>query len=46
MTAAAKARPKDKPTKRANIVEAMDGRVLVESRIGSGSTFSFTLHRA
>jgi two-component system, OmpR family, phosphate regulon sensor histidine kinase PhoR len=29
-----------------HLVEAMDGRMSVESRIGSGSTFSFTLHRA
>ena len=29
-----------------HLVEAMGGAVSVESRVGSGSTFSFTLHRA
>jgi two-component system phosphate regulon sensor histidine kinase PhoR len=29
-----------------HLVEAMDGMVSVESRVGAGSTFSFTLRRA
>ena len=29
-----------------HLIEAMDGSVSVESTMGSGSTFSFTLHRA
>jgi two-component system phosphate regulon sensor histidine kinase PhoR len=29
-----------------HLIEAMDGHVSVESTVGSGSKFSFTLHRA